>query len=160
MFTRKISLKDRFLSKVNKTDSCWLWIGHKVYAGYGAIFCGVTGKGNIPAHRASWMIYKGEIPNKLWVLHKCDNPACVNPEHLFLGTCQDNVADMIKKGRKVSNPPKGEKSNFAKFSNDQIKMIRNLYKSKNILLREFAQLFNVDAKTIGRIIRKDTYKNE
>jgi hypothetical protein len=157
MFTKKIPLKDRFLAKIKKTNSCWKWTGHKVYGGYGSLFCGITGKGNISAHRASWMIFKGEIPKGLWVLHKCDNPECANPDHLFLGTCQDNVADMIKKGRKVSNPPKGEKSNLSKFSNSQVKAIRYLYKSKHILLREFAQLFNVDSKTIGRIIRKETY---
>ena len=90
-----------FLNKVERIPffDCWIW--HKAYnrtmyrcskEKYGSY------KGK-PAHRVSWTLFKGEIPNKLWVLHKCDNPFCVNPDHLFLGTAKDNNQDKAQKGR-------------------------------------------------------------
>jgi hypothetical protein len=78
------------------TTGCWLWINGNAKATYGAYRD--SGK-NYRAHRASWLLYCGEIPKGLYVCHKCDTPACVNPKHLFLGTQKDNIHDMIKKGR-------------------------------------------------------------
>ena len=92
----------KFFAKVNKTDSCWLWTGAKWQdktkrrLGYGKAYsCGKIRK----AHRVSWEISNGNIPDGLCVLHKCDVPLCVNPEHLFLGTVVDNVKDMVSKNR-------------------------------------------------------------
>jgi hypothetical protein len=82
-------------------DACWLWQGTKA-RGYGAL----TIKGEkVLAHRLAWEIHRGPIPPGQWVLHRCDVRACVNPAHLFLGTCADNVHDMVRKGR-GSKPPK------------------------------------------------------
>ena len=78
---------------------CWLWTGATVPFGYGRINGGRTGVGVLLAHRASWEIYRGPVPEELCVLHRCDIPQCVNPDHLFLGTHADNVADKIAKGR-------------------------------------------------------------
>ena len=86
---------DRFWKKVNKTPSCWEWQGAKNQQGHGMF--GVNGK-SMPAHRFSALINGFDITNKL-VCHTCDNPKCVNPDHFFLGTHQDNVDDMILKGR-------------------------------------------------------------
>ena len=89
----------RFWSKVDKQGpihpvcgQCWIWIAGKYSTGYGQ-------HGNYRAHRYSWNLYYGEIPVGVFVLHRCDNPACVNPKHLFLGTHQDNMDDMNAKGR-------------------------------------------------------------
>ena len=96
----KESDKERFWSKVNKNASgCWLWIGSMADSGYGAFSFARKTHG---AHRASWMLHFGSIPYGLCVLHNCpdgDNPLCVNPGHLWLGTHQDNSDDMIAKGR-------------------------------------------------------------
>ena len=89
---------DRFLSKISKTESgCWLWTASKVTSGYGKFR--YNGK-QVMAHRASYMMHNNcEIPKDIMVCHKCDVPACVNPDHLFLGTNRDNRLDSINKGR-------------------------------------------------------------
>jgi hypothetical protein len=105
------SLLNRFWSKVKKTDNCWEWQACKNEHGYGILNIGKRGLGKIRAHRLSFIIHKGEIPESLLVCHRCDNPTCVNPEHLFLGTQKDNTQDMIKKGR-----GKGLFEDFGKYS--------------------------------------------
>jgi len=96
---RKITpIMERFMSKVQKTDDCWIWIGSHNNHGYGKMMYPRKGE-FIYAHRLSYILHKGEIPDGLLVLHKCDNPLCVNPSHLFLGTQLDNVHDAIHKGR-------------------------------------------------------------
>ncbi len=95
----KKTLKERFDEKwipVTETG-CWLWTAHVRTKGYGRIIVNCKVK---HAHRVSWELHKGPIPDGLCVLHKCDVPSCVNPDHLWLGTDKDNTQDMIKKGRK------------------------------------------------------------
>ena len=86
----------RFWAKVNKTDGCWLWEGVTTPNGYGMFPVPGTRK-SVSSHRFSWEQANGEIPQGLSVLHRCDVRACVNPEHLFLGTQMDNMIDMMKK---------------------------------------------------------------
>lgn len=94
------SVVDRLWEKVIKGEGCWLWTGAKSEKGYGNIFKKRgNGRTAVMVHRVSYEIHFGEIPEGLFVLHRCDVPACVNPSHLFLGTAQDNVDDMIAKGR-------------------------------------------------------------
>ena len=88
------SIEERFWSKVNKTDSCWLWTGKKGRYGQFRLNGGIVG-----AHRVSWELANGPIPNGLLVCHSCDVPLCVNPAHLFLGRQGDNMQDMMNKDR-------------------------------------------------------------
>jgi hypothetical protein len=103
----------RFFKHVIKgnNDECWLWKGAKNPAGYGRF--GLPGNKRIYAHRFSYELIYGKIPDKLYVCHHCDKPSCVNPKHLWVGTHQENMKDMVKKGRNCSER-KGNK--FGKFS--------------------------------------------
>lgn len=89
-------LEVRFWKKVNKTDGCWLWTGHTNYSGYGVLKIGGADK---RAHRVSWELAHGPVPEPLLVLHRCDVRNCVNPSHLFLGTQQHNLEDCRLKDR-------------------------------------------------------------
>lgn len=86
----------RFWAKVSQSDGCWQWTGATTSWGYGVLR--VKGH-NVHAHRVSWELHNGPIPEEMFVCHKCDNPQCTNPEHLFIGTARDNALDMIAKKR-------------------------------------------------------------
>src|SRR5438270_816057 len=104
-------LAERFEAKIDRSGPvhphlgtpCWLWRGKRSESRYAYISKEPPATGNIPAHRASWELFHGPIPDGLWVLHKCDVRSCVNPDHLFLGTNADNMRDMAEKGR-ARNP--------------------------------------------------------
>jgi len=113
---------DRFHSKyrVNESNGCWEWHASLVH-GYGCI--GFRGK-IWRAHRMSWTLHHGEIPEGLCVCHKCDNPKCVNPEHLFLGTKKDNRDDMVRKGRARFASQSGEANGMARLTDEQVHEIK------------------------------------
>lgn len=100
-------------SRLDKSGECWLWKGAVAKSGYGVVN---WGEGARTIHRTIYEMDVGEI-NGLWVLHKCDNPLCANPEHLFLGTHDDNMADMAKKGRAVWSTRKMPKEVREKIAN-------------------------------------------
>lgn len=94
----------RFMEKVrfpNDSSGCWEWNGHHYPNGYASFIVGSrsTNRGSVPAHRVAWILTRGSIPEDAFVLHRCDNRGCVNPQHLFLGTHSDNMQDMLAKGR-------------------------------------------------------------
>lgn len=103
----------RFWNKVSRTDGCWEWTAYKTQGGYGQF--SFRDK-MIICPRFVWIITHGDIPPGIWVLHKCDNPACVRPGHLFLGTCLDNNRDRANKGRSAT----GIKAGRAKLTDDDI----------------------------------------
>jgi len=113
--------RERFYSKVarDQKTGCFIWIGSKMLNGYGRIKVNGT---NWLAHRFSWEMHLGTVPKDLCVCHHCDNPLCVNPAHLFLGTNQDNANDCVQKGR--ANLPKGEKHPRHRLTAKEILAIR------------------------------------
>lgn len=140
----------RFFSKVKKMNYCWPWQGLIFKrTGYGIFqFC----RKNLLAHRASWEIHNGQIPNGLCILHRCDNRPCVNPGHLFLGTRQDNMDDMVKKGRSL----KGERHSMAKLKEQDVKSIRQMHSNGMPGIR-IAKSFKVNKRTIYSILNGKTW---
>lgn len=149
-----IPLEERFLEKVIKTDTCWLWIGNKNIFGYGVFF--KDGK-NRRAHRISYELYKGQIPDNLLVCHKCDVRNCVNPDHLFLGTAQENIQDAYAKGKFKDHC--GEKSHYHKLDANKVKLIRELYIPNVFPMSKLAEMFSVNHTSIHNIISYKTWKN-
>lgn len=161
---KKQPIEKRFWSKVDvrSDDECWLWTGVKADFGYGHLKREV---GFWKAHRLSWTLHYGPIPDGLCVCHKCDNPPCVNPKHLFLGTQADNSRDMWRKGRaKVKGGfshinAKGEHNGRAKIKDCQVQEIRNLYKSGKSQ-QSIANLYGVGQTQISRIVRGEQRAGE
>ena len=156
---------DRFWDKVKKSSGCWIWCGSKRSKGYGAFVYARGGEvvqGR--AHRYSYELHKGKIPAGLCVLHRCDNPACVNPDHLFLGSIADNNADMVSKGRHVRgatytdpllcNYERGEGHHAAKLTESDIRMIRNQKKSG----LSYSKLSRMHGLAVGHLFRIVTRK--
>lgn len=147
--------KAEFWNKVEKTPSgCWLWTGAKSARGYGAVWIrdGIK-KTSLRAHRVSWEITKGAIPQGLHVLHHCDVPACVNPDHLYLGTNADNVADAI--ARKRYKPLRGEAAPNAKLTVEQVHEIRESKEPS----REIGLKFGISSMQVSRIRRGIAWSN-
>lgn len=120
--SRNSSPKERLMRRVVKTPSCWLWTGAKCFHGYGQLKSERGGKMKM-AHRVSYEVYVGPIPEGLKVLHECDNPPCVNPGHLRLGTQAENNQDREAKGR--GRQPKGVAHNKAKLTEAQVARVRS-----------------------------------
>jgi hypothetical protein len=145
----------RFLSHVNINDlfDCWEWTGRKKETGYGiTYFKGKESK----AHRVSYLLSYGTIDNNLFVLHKCNNPSCVNPAHLYLGTPQDNMNDMVKANRSCDNH--GENNPNSKLTEKQVIEIIELLKT-NISQVKIAQIFSVSKYIVNEIKTGNTWKH-
>jgi hypothetical protein len=137
-------LQKRLLKHCKVENQCWIWKSLTRFYGYGHT---TIRNRSIAAHRAAWIAWKSDIPEGLFVLHKCDNPACINPEHLFLGNQLDNMHDMIKKNRE--NYAKGENSATSLLNNEQIKEIRRLKGVESSY--KICERFGVAASTIRSI---------
>lgn len=146
------TIQERFESKFAKKDGCWEWVAHRNNMGYGKF--ALNGRMQY-AHRVSYELYIGAIPNDLQVLHHCDNPACVNPSHLFIGTPSDNMRDCANKGR--SAHPYGEKNTHSKLSEWQVKEIRARY-FLGTLQASLSRDYSVTHQTISDIVLHKTWK--
>lgn len=153
------SVEERFWSKVNKNgpsirgmSNCWVFESNHGGGNYGMLG---RKEGDILAHRLSWELHNGPIPLGLKVLHKCDNTRCVNPDHLFLGTLQDNMNDMVSKGRSR----KGEKHPSAKLNGSQVSRIRLMYDTGKYSQQKLAVKYGVNQTLISAIVRKSIWKH-
>jgi hypothetical protein len=123
-------VSERFWSHVDRRgpDDCWLWKGARFSSGYGRVR---MGGGTITAHRLGWVLAHGDIPVDIQVCHRCDNPPCCNPAHLFAATCRDNIADCITKGRRADH--RGVKHPCAKLTEADVLEIRRRWEAREPL---------------------------
>ena len=153
MIKNALNVQQRLMrhAEYNESSGCWEWLGSK-RNGYGRMIIGSRTDGtrkSVSAHGISYELTYGEIPIGMEVCHKCDNPSCVNPSHLFLGTRQDNIDDRERKGR--NNPPKGEKNAKAKLTEKDVLDIRK----KRAAGKSFGKLakeYGVCKKTIQNAV--------
>ncbi len=153
-----IPLIDRFFEFVGeKTSSgCILWTGANNRHGYGKIW---NEKSILTAaHRVSYELFVGSIPDGLWVLHSCDNPPCINPVHLFLGTHADNMKDMVKKGRSAKGTVKGEQCGRAKLTESQVREIRVRHANGDGK-KAIAADYGIGRLNVSMIVRGKTWKH-
>jgi hypothetical protein len=169
-------LLERFWGRVNRTDTCWLWTGHTIGHGYGMIKHNGT---SILTHRLSYELHYDAIPDGLYCLHHCDTPSCVRPDHLFLGTAQDNSRDMSSKGRQWAQrdplmfkqtlaafyrqhpeqQSRGERNGNAKLTADQVRAIRRTYASGNISKTMLARTFGISVSLVFQITSRLTWRH-
>lgn len=180
---------DRFWAKVWMPydahwdiDICWIWLATKDQKGYGRY--GLRGK-LWHAHRAAYLFHYGKCPDELYVLHSCDNPSCVNPAHLWLGTNQDNMDDKVAKGRQIrgqklsnicapKNPAfgsrngakkyperlmRGEQCHSAKMTADKVRELRSKYIFGVTSYASLAAEYGIDPTVVGDIINRKTWKH-
>lgn len=148
--SRRVDIADRFWSKVHKTQGCWIWVACKGNKGYGGIRAGKEQR----AHRVAYILTYGDIDDNLCVLHRCDNPSCVRPDHLFLGTQQQNIEDCVSKKRNHF----GEKSPQSKLSDEIVKQMRIEYASGQTIAKISAK-FNAAYSITHRAINKKAWKH-
>ena len=144
-YTRR-PIAERLWSRVETTDNCWLWTGSRNARGYGQLAQPGGAARPLLAHRVSWEIAHGPIPDGLFVLHACDNPPCVRPSHLFLGTNLDNSHDMLRKDR-----------GCRKLTNAQVQEVRELIAS-GIPNRDIAIRYGVTTAAIWFIQKNKHYQ--
>lgn len=153
----KVPMVQRFWKHVDRhgPDECWNWTGSTKSNGYGHLLPD-SGRKKVATHRLSWEMHNGPIPEGLFVCHRCDNRACVNPAHLFLGTSQDNVTDMYQKGRNSrANRVSGERCHLSKLTADQVLEIR----ASGDRLRDIACRYGVHTNSIRAIKSRRVWKH-
>jgi hypothetical protein len=142
----------RFWSKVDKTDTCWLWTAGLDISGYGRFFDGTK---ESKAHRWAFQDDAGPIPSGAIVLHSCDERMCVNPAHLRLGTHDDNMADMRARGRQA----RGCRTNTAKLTADDVVVIRELFAAGGVSQAALARKYGVTSGLVSTIVRGETWSH-
>lgn len=157
----------RFWSKVDvrkSNNSCWYWKNPTHVFGYGMF---AIDKKHYTAHRLALIFFTGEEKKNMMVLHSCDNPACVNPNHLRWGTAKENTKDSIDRGRKT-DPPRngtlppiryGEENPISIMTEKKVKQLRMDYSKGDVSHRELAKKYGISKSTVGQIVNYKSWKN-
>ncbi len=162
----KKSWRERFWAKVlqpKKIGACWLWQGLRDKNGYGVFGArkswvhSYTESKAVSVHRISWFLHNGPIPKGAWVLHKCDNPPCLNPSHLFLGDAAANTLDMDNKGRR--DGPRGERCKQSPLTAQDVTHIRELWAGGEWTQQSLGDCFGIQQSCISEIIHRKTWRH-
>ena len=155
------SISDRFWPKVEKTETCWRWKGASGNRGYGMFAMKLNGRWMpMSPHRVSYLLTKGAIPKGLYVLHLCDNPSCVNPDHLRLGTQQENMNDFWMRGHRGGKGVRRnvcEKNPHAKLTETDVQAIKERIMNGE-KQRDVANDYDVNQSTISDIKNNKLWK--
>lgn len=162
---RTVPIEKRFWKYIKKTEYCWEWIGSKDRKGYGKLWESQFETRKIKAaHRLSYELHKGSINDHLCVCHKCNNPACVNPDHLYLGTQAENMKDAVDQGRTKKSQQwidnqKGSNNPASKVTENQVREIRKIMSTQNYrgLQAELCRKYGVNKTTIRYIVCRKTW---
>jgi hypothetical protein len=143
---------DRFWARVEKTDTCWLWIGARGGEGdrYGVVDSETVPLNSRYVHRVAWELVCGPIPPGLCVCHACDQPLCVRPDHLFIGTQLDNMRDMFRKGRNRV---------VSTLTPDDVRLIKYLLVAGDVPRKTIAASFGVPIWTVHNIAQRKAWRN-
>lgn len=149
--------EEKFFPKVSKPDDpdgCWVWVGHRTHLGYGRLWLGpLHNDAVVFVHRWAYEHFVGPIPEGLSVLHRCDNPSCVNPAHLYAGTHADNMRDRLERGH-YSN---GEEHHASRLTTEQVLAIRRRYSGTRGELTAFAHEYGVGVAAIWSVVHRKTW---
>lgn len=146
----------RFLGKVNRSGSCWMWTAAKDRNGYGLFKFGDTHRVTRGAHRVAYFVANDELPKGMLVCHRCDNPGCVNPAHLFLGSYLDNSRDCFSKGR--ARRARGDGHVCAKLTESEVQEIRDRFAAGEAGVA-LAEEYGVSKKAISHAAHRRTWKH-
>jgi len=153
-----LTLEERFWKYTVKKEGCWKWVGHCDPNGYGRLNRSVGQKRYVPvlAHRLSWEIHNGSVvPKGKLVCHKCDNPNCVNPDHLYVGDQLSNIKDMWNRGRANPGRSIGENHGMSKLSEDQVQEIRGSKETCRVL----SNRYGISATQVSSIKNRKSWKH-
>ena len=146
-------IEDRLWEKVERKESgCWEWTGPRMPRGYGVV--NTRSGGTALAHRLSYMLFHGD-PGDKSVLHSCDNPPCINPSHLWLGTQKDNIEDMVKKGRACN----GERQGSSVLMDQDVRQIRKAYSLGRISQKVLAEEYGVSQTLVSQIVLRKIWRH-
>lgn len=157
------TLLTAFLNRLTMgSTQCWYWVGSRSDIGYGTFAAARRyGCPEVMAHRIAWFLWFGDIPSDLNVLHRCDVRPCVNPDHLFLGTQADNVADMCAKGRaRFGTPLPGASNGMARLATESVAAMRAEWSTGTVSQHALARKYGVAVMTVNRAVRRQSWRTE
>lgn len=151
--------KQWLLERIKVIGECWEWQRSKVNGGYGHFRYSDGGDfKNKRAHRLAWELFRGPIPEGMCVLHRCDNPPCCNPDHLFLGSKADNTMDMVDKGRAAGGSLPGKSNPDARLTEDDVRAIRGA-RADGVRVASLAAAYGVSGTTIYKIVSRKSWSH-